>query len=109
MVVQNRQIVTGKVYSINDARTRGHKSLITYKEKNGVVAHIPTTHSPETRHIKNILLNSNFDKNDKQPAYILPIQQYTVEKYVGKYYPDLYPRNSQDKAVIRHIKKQKKR
>lgn len=101
-----RQVFAGKVYAINDAKTRGHKSLITHKFKNGVIAHIPTTHSPETRHMKNIPLNANFDKNDNSQSYILAKQQNTTIDKVGKYYKDLHPRDANDKAIIRHIKKQ---
>lgn len=104
--MQERQILSGRVYAINDKRTFGHKSLITNKEKNGVVAHIPTTHAPKTRGSTNIPLKVNFDETDNRQAYILSKLQYTTVDKVGKFYPNLHPRDAQDKAVIRHIKKQ---
>lgn len=91
---------------MNDIKTLGHKSVVTQKKKNGVIGHVPTTHSSSTRGMKNIPLVENFDKNDTRQSFIVPKQQYTDINKIGKYYPDLYPRNSQDKAVIRHIKKQ---
>ena len=55
---KRKEVRAGEIWVINDIRTRGHKSRIT-RSKDEVVEHIPITHSPETRRIKNIPLKSN--------------------------------------------------
>lgn len=101
---KKNKVKEGKVYTINDSKTRGHKTLIT-KIKNSDVKHIPLTHSPKTRNMKNIELMQNFDLEDTRVSYILPKQQISNIKNVGKFHPTLKPRNSIDKSIIRHIKK----
>ncbi len=102
-----KKVQAGQVRTINDAKTRGHKSLITKVNKKGIVSHEPTTHVPKTRGIKNIELMENWDKNDKRKSYVIPKLQKTSLKYVGKIHPDMKNRNAIDKSICRHIKKKK--
>ncbi len=108
---KQEQIKAGQVRSINDAATRGHKSIIT-KKKEKSVQHLPITHASETRNMKNIKLNKNPDPNDKSnkkyESYILPKVQETKYKNVGKEHPDVKVKDPRDKSIIRHLKKQSK-
>ena len=73
----------GETWSINDSRTRGHKSTIT-DIKNGIVHHVPRTHSPVTRNQHNIPLQENPDPNDDSPSFIISKVQRTAYNNVGK-------------------------
>ena len=66
-----RKVRAGEIWVINDAKTRGHKTRIT-KNKTKVVEHIPITHAPETRRMKNIQLQENPNPKDSKKAYVLP-------------------------------------
>ena len=103
-----KRIRAGETWSINDVRTRGHKATIT-KVKNDEVRHIPRTHQPVTRKIKNIELQENPQKSDKKKAYILPRVQKTSIKYLGKRQKCEDIKNPVDKSIIRHLKKQDKK
>lgn len=94
----------GETWSINDSKTRGHKSTIT-KVKNDKISHIPRTHTPITRKMKNIELKENPQKNDKRKAYILPKVQKTTSKFLGKRQQNEDIKNPIDKSVLRHLKK----
>lgn len=98
----------GETWSINDKKTRGHKSTLT-KVGRYEVSHIPRTHTPVTRNKKNIELRENPQKNDKRKAYILSKVQKTKSKYLGKKQKDEDIKNPVDKSVIRHLKKQDKK
>lgn len=98
----------GETWSINDAATRGHKSTIT-KVKNAEIRHIPRTHKPITRNIKNIELKENPQKSDERKTYILPKVQRTNIKYVGKKRNNEDIKNPIDKSIIRHLKKNDKK
>lgn len=103
-----KRIRAGETWNINDGFTRGHKSTIT-KVKNNEVRHVPRTHQPVTRNVKNIKLQENPQKSDKRDTYILPKVQRTKIKFVGKKrnYEDI--KNPVDKSIIRHLKKQDKK
>lgn len=94
----------GEFWTINDGKTRGHKSLITTRKDNDI-NHIPITHSPTTRKMKNIKLQENPDKHDKRDSYILPKTQKSTIKDLGKKQAGMKISNPTDKSVIRHIKK----
>lgn len=98
----------GEFWSINDAKTRGHKSQIT-KQKGSKVEHIPITHSPTTRNMKNIKLKENPQPTDKRESYAVPKVQTSSTKYIGKKQPDMKIRNATDKSIMRHIKKEHKK
>lgn len=99
----------GEFWSINDVKTRGHKSLVTGKKKKGkVVEHIPVTHAPKTRGIKNIPLKENPQKGKKEQSYILPKVQKSNSKDLGKRQKTMKIKNATDKAVVRNIKKKSK-
>lgn len=98
----------GETWSINDSKTRGHKSTLTDVGPDEV-SHIPRTHTPVTRNEKNIELRENPQKNDKRKAYILPKVQKTKPKYLGKRQKNEDIKNPVDKSIIRHLKKQDKK
>lgn len=99
----------GEFWSINDGKTRGHKSLVTGKKKKGkVVEHIPVTHAPKTRGKKNIPLKENPQKGKKEQSYILPKVQKSNSKDLGKRQKTMKIKNATDKAVVRNIKKKSK-
>lgn len=106
-VAKRNSARAGEFWTVNDAKTRGHKALLTKRTKKGVVYHIPTTHSPQTRKMKNIPLRKNPQKNKKEKAYVLPKLQKTRVKHLGKKQSNMKIRNKHDKAVVRKIKKQK--
>ena len=97
----------GEIWSINDGKTRGHKSIIT-KNKQETVLHIPITHSPVTRKMKNIKLQENPNFADIRPSYILPRLQKSQKKFLGRQHSEMKIKNASDKSVIRHIKKKSK-
>lgn len=99
----------GEVWSVRNKVARGHPSLITKRKKNDKVEFIPTTHSPYTFHRKNIRLNKNFDDTDIQDSYILPKIYSGNISELGNHKPNMYPRDNIDKAIIRNMKKNKKR
>lgn len=106
--VKQRMARAGEIWSINDAETRGHKSILTkIKRKNDTVDHIPTTHSPKTKKMKNIQLQKNLNINDNSDAYILPKLKNTHLSNLGKKYNNFKMSNPIDKSIVRHIKKQK--
>ena len=47
---------SGEIWSINNAKTRGHKGLIN-RRKNGKIDYVSFTHSPFTQRTKNIRMN----------------------------------------------------
>ncbi len=107
---RNKQDVReGEVWSIRSKIARGHPSLITKRKKNDVVEYLPTTHSPYTFRRKNIKLCKNFDDMDNQDSYILPQIYLGNIKELGNYKPNMHPRDNIDKAIIRNMKKNKKR
>lgn len=106
MKKSKQQAKAGEFWTINDAKTRGHKTLIT-KNKEKCVEHIPITHSPITRNKRNIKLKTNPDKMDSKDSYILAKVQYSNKKYLGKSHPELKIVDATDKSIIRHIKKKK--
>jgi len=97
----------GEFWSINDSRTRGHKSLITKSQKNGKINHIPITHAPKTRNMKNIPLKENPQRGNKTQAYAIPKKQTTKAKFLGKKQNDMRIKNKTDKSIFRKIKKTK--
>lgn len=100
----------GEIWAINDINTRGHNSVITKGNKNcDYVNHIPITHSPTTRRLKNIRLNSNPNVCDKLDSYILPKVQRSNEKYLGKKRENLSIKNPVDKAKRRNVEKRSKK
>lgn len=107
------QVHGGEIHAINDARTRGHGSIIckpTKKErKENVVKHVPLTHSDKTRNMKNIPLRENPQKGAKEQSYILPKVQKTRGEKLGARKKDTVVKNATDKSVLRHIKKEDKK
>ena len=104
-----RDVRKGEFWSINDINTRGHKSLITGKNKKGQIQHLPITHAPVTRRQNNIKLNENPQKGDESISYILPRIQIAQFKFVGKKQNNMQIKNAIDKSVIRHKKSKKKK
>lgn len=104
---KRKEVKAGEIWVINDAKTRGHKTRIT-RNKKEVVEHIPITHKPETRRMKNIPLQENPKKGDNEIAYILPKVQTSQKKHLGKKHPEYVIKNPIDKSIIRHIKKKGK-
>lgn len=99
----------GEVWSINDKNTCGHNSFIVKGNKNSsTVSHLPITHSPRTRKMKNIILNSNPNENEFDDSYILPKIQKSKEKYLGRKTESLRIKDPVDKSVRRHIEKRNK-
>ena len=99
----------GEFWTINDARTKGHKSLITKRRKSGVIEHIPTTHKEQTRRMRNIKLKENPQFDDDSDSYILPKLQYSKTSKLGKYQPNMRIKNTTDKSVVRYIKSKRKK
>ena len=93
----------GETWSINDSKTRGHKSTIT-RVKNGIVHHVPRTHSPITRNKHNIPLQENPNPYDSRQSYVIPQVQRTEYKNIGKKQENQNINNSIDKSIIRHLK-----
>lgn len=109
-MAQKKIAKRGEVWSINDKNTRGHNSLIVKGNKNSsTVSHLPITHSPRTRKMKNIKLNSNPNKNEFDDSYILPKIQKSKEKHLGRKTESLRIKDPVDKSVRRHIEKRNKR
>ena len=101
----NKQLVrAGEWRRVHDKRTNGHKSLITKVNKNGNIEHIPVTHAPKTRGVKNIKLQENPQKGKKELAYVVRKAQRTQISKVGRKQKDMQIKNATDKSVIRHIK-----
>lgn len=111
--ISKDDVKAGNIVSINDKKTRGHKAIITRRHKKDrkkeQVLHIPITHAPNTRKLLNIRLTKNPEKEKTEPAYILPKVQKAKDKSLGKKHSNVVIKNSTDKSIIRHIKKQKKR
>lgn len=100
----------GEFWSVNNSRTRGHKSLITKRRKSGVIEHIPITHTRKARHYRaNIRLLQNPQEDDVRPAYILSRVQYGQIKELGKYHPSMRIKNKTDKSIIRKVKSRNKK
>lgn len=104
---KRKEVRAGEIWVINDGKTRGHKSRIT-RNKPDMIEHIPITHSPETRKMKNVPLQENPKPGDVNKAYILPKVQTSQKKYLGRKHPEYVIKNPIDKSVIRHIKKKGK-
>ncbi len=100
----------GEIWSINDKNTRGHNSLIVKgnKKKNNV-SHLPITHAPKTRRLKNIQLNSNPNFSDPSTSYILPKVQISKSKHLGRKNESLKIKDPIDKSIVRNIEKRYKR
>lgn len=97
----------GDTWTINDGKTRGHKSSIT-KRKGDSVEHIPRNHASKTRGEKNIKLQENPQKDDKRDCYIISKVQTSKIKNLGKKHDEPI-KNPVDKAILRHLKKQHKK
>ncbi len=111
---KRKQVKAGEFLSINDVRTRGHKSLIVSankkERKKETFKHLPITHSPTTRRLKNISLIENPEGVDEQ-SYILPKVQKSrlSDDVLGKKHPNTKIKNSIDKSIVRNVKKKSKR
>ena len=102
--------IRGEIWSINDKNTRGHNSLILKgNKKNSTVSHLPITHSPKTRKMKNVKLNTNPNKNETDDSYILPKVQRSNEKHLGRKTESLKIKDPVDKSVRRYIEKRNKK
>ena len=95
---------SGEIWSINNAKTRGHKGLIN-RRKNGKIDYVSFTHSPITQRTKNIRMSQNPDILDTQLSYIRPKLYLGKIEDLGKYFPDMKIRNSRDKSIVRKILK----
>ncbi len=103
----SKKVRAGETWTINDGKTRGHKSTIT-KVKGNEIRHIPRTHSPITSKKGNIPLHENPQKSDGRKAYIAPKVRKSNIKHVGKKQENQDIKNPVDKSVLRHLKKQDK-
>lgn len=105
LIKNKKQLIReGEWYRVHDKRTAGHKSIITKVNKNGNIEHVPITHSPRTRGIKNIKLQENPQKGKQELAYVVKNAQKTQIAKVGKKQDDMKIKNATDKSIIRHIK-----
>jgi hypothetical protein len=106
---------SGEFWSINDSKTKGHKSLVTSSNKNetkkGSFQHLPITHALKTRDMKNIelLINPDSYDEDPRPSHILPKTQKSKIIGLGKKHNHLKIKNPIDKSIIRNIKKKAKK
>ena len=103
----SKKVRPGETWTINDGKTRGHKSTIT-KVKGNEVRHIPRTHSPTTSKKRNIPLQENPQKSDNRKTYIAPRVRKSNLRNVGKRQINQDIKNPVDKSVLRHLKKQDK-
>ena len=109
-MAKNKIVKRGEIWSINDKNTRGHNSLILKGNKNSSsVLHLPITHSPRTRNMKNVKLHTNPNKKETDDSYILPKIQSSKEKHLGRKTESLKIKDPVDKSVRRHIEKRNKK
>lgn len=103
----------GEIYAINDKRTSGHGSILckpTKKDrKTDKLKHIPITHSSKTRKMSNIPLVENPQSGRNEQSYVLPKIQKSNGNKLGANKRNMKIKNTTDKAVVRHIKKQSKK
>lgn len=99
----------GEFWSVNNKKTAGHPGQITKRTKHDNVEYIVTTHSKKTFNRTNIKLVENPNEEDPRTAYVVPRLQRGKIKDLGKKHPEMKIKNTTDKAVIRHIKKQGKK
>ncbi len=109
LISKKDSVRAGDTWTINDARTRGHKSSIT-KRKGDEVEHVPRTHVSEIPRLgyKNNKLQENPQKDDKSDCYLLPEVQTSKVKNLGKKHDEPI-KNPIDKSVLRHTKKMHKK
>lgn len=101
---KSKLAVRGEFWSINDKRTRGHKSFIVNGNKNrDFILHLPITHSSKTRNIKNKRLIENPEPNRNDDCYIISKVQKSHENSLGKKHFNMKIKNITDKSVVRHI------
>ena len=100
----------GEFWTINDKRTRGHKSYIVKGNRNReYVLHLPITHKDRTRNMKNKKLVNNPELNKYDDSYILPKVQKSSERSLGKKQKNVKIKNTTDKSVVRNIIKRNKK
>lgn len=101
----------GEFWSINDKRTRGHKSFIVKGNRyRDYVLHLPITHSNTTRNMANKRLNDNPEFNRHEVSYIITRVQKTHESNLGKKHKNMKIKNTTDRSIVRNIiKKNRKR
>ncbi len=103
----------GEIVAVNDKNTKGHGGIMlkpTKKDRRKDVAkHIPITHSPTTRRMKNIRLQQNPQAGKVEASYILPKVQKAKADKLGKRKKDVVVKNTTDKSVVRHLKKENKK
>lgn len=107
IATKRKEVRAGEIWVINDGKTKGHKTLITKNSEN-FVKHIPITHSPFTRKIKNYELEENPKEGDLRKSHILTRVQISQKKYLGREHPEYKIKNPIDKSKIRHVKKKSK-
>lgn len=96
---------SGKFYSINTIKVKGHKGQLRRMNKNGQAKAIIVTHAPYTRNKKNIKLRKN-PQGKLEDSYVL-IEPETIKtkKHLGKYQDDMIVIDPVDKSIFRHISK----
>lgn len=100
----------GEFWSINNAKARGHKSIITKRKKADVIEYVSTTHTEKPKHKrKNVRLTQNPQPDDNRIAYVVPYVQKAPINDLGKYHPDMVVKNKTDKSIIRKIKSKNKK
>ena len=100
----------GEFWSINDIRTRGHKTYIVKGNRNReYVLHLPITHHDTTRNMKNKKLVNNPEVNKYDDSYILPKVHKSHERSLGKKQKNVQIKNTTDKSVVRNIIKRNKK
>lgn len=100
----------GEFWAINDKRTRGHKSYIVQgNKKHDFVLHLPITHKPKTRNMRNKRLKQNPEVNKNEPSYILPKVQKSYDMHLGRKQNNMRIKNTNDKALVRNIIKRNKK
>ena len=102
--IKNKIAHRGEFWSINNKRTRGHKSFIVKSNMyRDYVLYLPITHSEITRYMYNKKLIDNPQLNSSDDSYILKNVQKAHESKLGKKHNDIQIKNTTDKKVVRNI------
>lgn len=106
--IKKEAVRAGQIRTINDKIARGHKgAVLRINKKKGTADTGILTHAPKTRGKKNIKLQQNPDPKDTRPSYVVKKKHTAKMKNVGKNHSNMKIKNSADKSVMRHLKKQK--
>lgn len=106
--IKKEPVRAGQIRTINDSIARGHKgAVLRVNQKRGTADTGILTHAPRTRGRDNIKLQQNPDPKDNSTSYVVKNKHTAKMKNVGKNHPNMQIKNSSDKSLMRHMKKQK--